>query len=97
MLSVQTAGTSIGAVMGLGEVAGNEVLSMFECLMEHKARTDRSLANRHLRGATMVLCDITSSYFEGKQLFPRAVRFGHGRDSGKDRKQMVFGRGLSRE
>ena len=89
MLSAQTAGTSIGAVMGLGEVTGNEVLSMLDWLMERKGWIERSLVNRHLRGATMVLYDVTSSYFEG-ECCPLA-QFGHSRDGRKDRKQMVFG------
>ena len=66
MLSRETANTSFGCVMGLGEVTGNEVLSMLDWLVERKAWIERNLANRHPSGGTIVLYDVTSSYFEGE-------------------------------
>ena len=94
-LSPGTASTSLGAVMGLGEVTGNEVLGMLDWLMERKAWIERTLANRHLMGGTMVLYDVTSSYLEGENC--SLARFGHSRDGRKGKKQIVFGLLCSRE
>lgn len=89
MLSEETANTSLGAVMGLGEVTGNEVLSMLDWLMERKPWIEGVLARKHLVGGTMVLYDVTSSYFEGESCSLSA--FGHSRDKKKGNKQIVFG------
>jgi len=94
-LSGETATTSLGTVMGLGEVTGNEVLSMLDWLMERKGWIERSLAKRHLSGGTMVLYDVTSSYFEGDTC--SLAMFGHSRDKKKGNKQIVFGLLCSKE
>ena len=88
-LSGETANTSLGTMLGLGEVTGNEVLGMLDWLMERKPWIERSLANRHLSGGCMVLYDVTSSYFEGDSC--SLAMFGHNRDKKKGKKQMVFG------
>ena len=89
MLSAETATTSIGCILGLGEVRGNEVLSMLEWLMKRKPWIEKVLASRHLCEGTMVLYDVTSSYFEGETCSVSA--FGHSRDKRKNNKQIVFG------
>ena len=94
-LSSETASTSLATIRGLGEVTGNEVLAMLDWLMERKAWIERSLANRHLSGGTVVLYDVTSSYFEGESC--SLAMFGHSRDGRKGNKQMVFGLLCSRD
>ena len=94
-LSSETASTSLSAVMELGEVRGNEVLDMLDWLMERKTWVERSLANRHLVGGTMVFYDVTSSYFEGESCSIGA--FGHSRDGRKGKKQVVLGLLCSKE
>ena len=56
--------TSLGTIMGLGEVRGNEVLCMLDWLLERQKWIERSLANRHLVGGALVLYDVTSSYVD---------------------------------
>ena len=88
-LSPETASTSLGTVMGLGEVSGNEVLSMLDWLVDRQKWIEKSLANRHLKGKTLVLYDVSSSYVEGKEC-PLAA-FGHNRDGKRGKKQVVYG------
>ncbi len=95
MLSAETATTSTGAILGLGEVTGNEVLSMLEWLMKRKPWIEKVLAKRHLSEGTMVLYDVTSSYFEGESCSLSA--FGHSRDKRKNNRQIVFGLLCSKE
>ena len=77
-LSPDTAAFSLGAVLGLGTVTGNEVLNMLDWLLKRQPWIERSLARRYLKDATLVLYDMTSSYLEGRGC-PLA-RFGQNRD-----------------
>ena len=87
-LSPDTASSSLGTVLGLGEVKGNEMLAMLDWLCRRQRWIERGLARRHL-GHTLVLYDVTSSYLEGRSC-PLAA-FGHNRDGKKGRPQIVFG------
>ena len=88
-LSPQSADSSLGHLLGLGEVSGNEMLSMLDWLLKRQRWIERSLANRHLHDATLILYDVTSSYLEGR-CCPLAA-FGHSRDGKKGKMQVVFG------
>ena len=57
--------------------------------MSARGGFERTLASRHLKGGTLVLYDVTSSYFEGRSC-PLAF-FGHNRDKKKGKKQIVYG------
>ena len=88
-LSPDTAETSLGAVLGLGAVSGNEMLAMLDWLLGRQRHIERSLAHRHLAQGTLILYDVTSSFLEGR-CCPLAA-FGHNRDAKKGKKQIVFG------
>ena len=55
-------------------------------LLGRQAWIEKSLARRHLEGATLLLYDVSSSYLEGR-CSPLAA-FGHNRDG---KQQIVFG------
>ena len=86
-LSPETATSSLGTLLGLGPVAGNEVLDMLDWLLKRQPWIERSLANRHLKDGTLILYDVSSSYLEGTPL----AAFGHNRDGKKGKRQIVFG------
>lgn len=88
-LSPDTAQSSLGEVLGLGAVSGNELLSMLDWLLGRQRWIERSLANRHLHDATLILYDVTSSYVEGRAC-PLAA-FGYSRDRKRGKKQIVLG------
>src|SRR2546425_1563899 len=58
-------------------------------LLVRQARVEQALARRHLTDGGLVLYDVTSTYFEGRQC-PLA-QFGHSRDGRRDKLQIVFG------
>ncbi len=65
---------------------------MLDWLLDRQPRIEQSLANRHLRGQTLILYDVSSSYFEGREC-PLA-EFAHNRDGKKGKKgkkQITFG------
>ena len=88
-LSTETAASSLGGILGLGEVGGNEMCRMLDWLLSRQAWIERKLARRHLEGATLVLYDVTSSYVEGR-CCPLA-QFGYNRDGKRGKRQIVIG------
>ena len=88
-LSPQTATSSLGPLLSLGPVTGNEMLAMLDWLLGRQRWIERVLARRHLEDATLILYDVSSSYLEGR-MCPLAA-FGHNRDGKKNKQQVVFG------
>jgi len=88
-LCEQTASTSLGEVLGLTDADEQEIYAAMDWLLPRQGRIEQALADRHLKDGTLVLYDVTSSYFEGKAC-PLA-QFGHSRDGKKDKLQIVFG------
>ena len=94
-LSPDTAASSLGTVLGLGAVTGNEMLNMLDWLLKRQPWIERSLARRYLKDGALVLYDMTSSYLEGR-CCPLA-RFGHNRDGKRGKQQIAIGLLCSRE
>ncbi len=89
-LDPETASTSLGTLLKLGAVTGNEMLDMLDWLLERQPWIERSLANRHLKdGNTLILYDVSSSYLEGR-CCPLAA-FGHNRDGKRGKMQVTYG------
>ena len=85
----ETACTSLGEVLGLGTVAEREVYAALDWLVAQQPRIEAGLARRHLKDGTLVLYDVSSSYFEGRKC-PLA-QLGYSRDYRSDRPQIVYG------
>ena len=95
ILSEGTASSSLGAMLELGEVSGNEMLGMLDWLLKRQPWIERSLANRRLAGEALILYDLSSSYLEGRR--SALAAFGHSRDGRRDRKRIEFGLLCDRE
>ena len=89
LLDDETAGCSLGAVLGLGTVDEQALYDALDWLLGQQARIEKALARRHLKNGTLVLYDVTSTYFEGRTC-PLA-RFGYNRDGKSGKLQIVFG------
>ena len=88
-LSAESAVSTLGAQLGLGDVDPHELYEAMDWLVERQAAIEQRLAKRHLREHTLVLYDLTSSYVEGT-CCPLAQR-GHSRDGKSGTLQIVFG------
>jgi transposase len=88
-VSEATAVSSLGAVLGLGEVKEREAYDALDWLGERQQRIEAGLARRHLKDGVLALYDVSSSYFEGR-CCPLA-QYGHSRDHREDRPQIVYG------
>jgi transposase len=60
-------------------------------LLERQEAIQKKLAKKHFTGNTLVLYDITSSYFEGEYSESNIVKFGYNRDHKRGYEQMVIG------
>jgi transposase len=89
MLDPLTAATSLGDVLGLGPVDEDELYVALDWLGERQEAIEKALARKHLREATLVLYDVSSSYLEGRCC--ELARLGYNRDGKKGKLQIVYG------
>jgi len=78
VLNGETASCSLGAVLGLGAVDEEELYDALDWLIEQQGRIETALARRHLINGTLVLYDVTSTYFEGRTY--ELAQLGYNRD-----------------
>jgi transposase len=88
-LSPATAASSLGVVLGLGEVDEDELYTALDWLLVRQPAIETALAKRHLTHGTLVLYDVSSSYMEGR-CCPLAKR-GYSRDGRKGTLQITYG------
>jgi hypothetical protein len=88
-LDPATAASSLGPVLGLGNVDEDELYTALDWLLERQPQIETALAKRHLQNGTLVLYDVSSSYVEG-HCCPLA-KLGHNRDGKKGKLQIVYG------
>ena len=89
MLHDDTASSSLGRVLGVGQCSADDLYRALDWLHDAQAGIERRLARQHLVGSTLVLYDLTSSWLTGR-CCPLAAR-GHSRDGKRDDPQIVFG------
>jgi hypothetical protein len=88
-LDPATAASSLGAELGLGDVDEDELYAALDWLHERQGAIEAALAKRHLKGGTLVLYDVSSSYVEGRCC--RLAKRGYNRDGKKGKAQIVYG------
>lgn len=85
----ETATNTLAGECGLGDVSEGEMYKAMDWLILRQQRIEANLARRRLEDGTVVLYDVSSTYFEGKHC-PLA-QYGHNRDGKKGKLQIVFG------
>jgi hypothetical protein len=88
-LDAATATSSLGPLLALEAVREQELYAALDWLLSRQSQIEQKLARRHLSDGTLVLYDVTSTYFEGRTC-PLA-QYGHSRDDKSDKLQIVFG------
>ena len=85
-----TATSSLAAVLGLDQaVDETQLYRSLDWLLQRQQSIENALAKRHLSEGSLILYDVSSTYFEGRHC-PLA-RFGHSRDERSGNLQIVFG------
>ena len=88
-LNPESAVSSLGHLLQLGSVDENELYAAMDWLLARQRGIEQRLAKRHLHDNTLMLYDLTSSYFEGHTC--TLARRGHSRDGKRGSLQIVFG------
>ncbi len=88
-LDAETATSSLADVLELESASADELYEAMEWLQARQAKIEQKLAKKHLHDGTLILYDVTSTYFEGRTC-PLA-KFGYNRDGKRDKLQIVFG------
>ncbi len=89
LLHDDTAHSSLGRVLGVGQCSADDLYRALDWLHEAQPAIERRLARQHLAGSTLVLYDLTSTWLTGR-CCELAAR-GHSRDGQRDDPQIVFG------
>ena len=88
-LAPDTAASSLGPLLDLGEVDEDQLYAALDWLLERQPAIETALAKRHLCAGTLVLYDVSSSYLEGRCC--ELARRGYSRDGKKGKLQIVYG------
>jgi len=88
-LDPDSATSTLGMMLGLETVEADDLYAAMDWLGRRQSKMEKALAKRHLHDGTLVLYDVSSSYFEGRHC-PLA-KIGHSRDGKKGSLQIVFG------
>jgi transposase len=90
-LQEETATTSLAIELGLGSdrIEERELYEALDWLLARQTRIENKLAHKHLNEGTLVLYDVTSSYYTGRR--SDLIRFGYNRDGKRRFPQIVYG------
>jgi hypothetical protein len=88
-LDAESATSTLGEMLGLEAVEAEDLYQAMDWLGARQDKVEKALAKRHLHDGTLVLYDVSSSYFEGRTCPLAAI--GHSRDGKKGSLQIVFG------
>lgn len=88
-LNPETCASTLGELLGVASANEDELYAAMDWLLEQQVYIETRLAQRHLEDGTLVLYDVSSTYFEGETC-PLA-QFGYSRDRKKGKLQIVFG------
>jgi len=81
--------TTLASDLGVADATEDDLYAAMDWLLERQGAIEQKLAKRHLTPGSLVLYDLTSSYFEGTRC-PLA-RLGHNRDGKKGKLQVNYG------
>lgn len=88
-LQAETASSSLPLELELGDIGQRELYEAMDWLLARQTRIENKLAKAHLEDGTLLLYDVSSSYYTGRT--PELVSYGYSRD-GKNRfPQIVYG------
>jgi transposase len=85
----ETAQNSLAEELNPGNVDVHELYDAMDWLLERQNRIENKLAKKHLKGGSLVLFDVSSSYYTGRKSSLR--QYGYSRDHRTDRPQIVYG------
>jgi hypothetical protein len=81
--------STLASELGVEGADEDELYTALDWLLARQPRIERALAGRHLQEGTLVLYDVSSSYFEGHRC--SLAQLGYSRDRRRGTPQIVYG------
>jgi hypothetical protein len=81
--------STLAAELGVESCDQDELYGAMDWLLDRQERIEQRLARRHLEPGTLVLYDVSSSYFEG--LTCPLAKLGYSRDGRRGTLQVIYG------
>jgi transposase len=88
-LQPETAEHSLGSELELEDVGTAEMYEALDWLLKRQTRIENKLAKKHLGDGLLVLYDVSSSYYTGRQ--SELIKMGYSRDGKPGDPQIVYG------
>ena len=88
-MTSDTAQNTLAEELDLKNIDVHEMYSAMDWLLKAQPRIEAKLAKKHLKDGSLVLFDVSSSYYEGRESALR--KRGYSRDHRGDRPQIVYG------
>lgn len=88
-LCEQTATSTLGIELGIALDSERPLYGALDWLEERQERIEDKLAAKHLHDGSLILYDVSSSYYTGSHC--KLVKFGHNRDGKQGFPQIVYG------
>jgi transposase len=85
----ETCTSTLAEQLGVSQADEDDLYTAMDWLIERQADIENRLAQKHLSEGTLVLYDVSSTYFEGHSC--PLVQFGYSRDRKRGKAQIVFG------
>jgi len=81
--------TTLPEIMGVEDVDVDDIYDAMDWLVGQQKKIEHALATRHLENGSLVLYDVSSSYYEGSCC--SLAEYGYNRDKKKGKRQIVYG------
>lgn len=88
-LQPETAQHSLAGELRLQDIEKPDLYEALDWLLKRQARIENKLAKKHLTDGTLVLYDVSSSYYTGRR--SELIKDGHSRDGKPGEPQIVYG------
>lgn len=88
-LKAETCASSLNAELQLGDIDDRELYQAIDWLLKRQPKIENRLAQRHLQDGSLVLYDVSGSYYTGRK--SDLVKFGYSRDGRTRFPQIVYG------
>lgn len=85
----ETAQHSLADELKLDDIQKPELYQAMDWLFQRQKRIEKKLAKKHLQDGTLVLYDVSSSYYTGRQ--SELIKMGYNRDGKPGEPQIVYG------
>ena len=85
----ETCASSLNSELQLGPIEDRELYQALDWLLQRQGKIEGRLAERHLQDGTLILYDVSSSYYTGQK--SELVQYGYNRDGRREFPQIVYG------